>query len=287
MKRILILFSLFIVIIAQNATNSDTPIKKIHICPKNFVRVGRRCYFFSRNSVTWQEAIHKCRDLHSSIAIIKTANQDRRIRKILSRPTHAIHERWIGGMYNWKKMKWLWATTGKALTYQGFYSQNFTEVQKWHCIIMDPAVKYKWNTRPCVESKPYICHTKSKVVFRKPNADKKYSNDILLINNEIGGPANLKEYPSDFRSGNQNDAPIIPSRPKRRRKNRRKKIDNKAILLHRPNYVALNTADGASNGKQNISMDTIKYEIYKEDTKMTNSLYPIPIVEEYSFVQKN
>lgn len=78
----------FSVIVAHNATNSNTPTKKVYLCPKHFVRVGRRCYFFSKNAATWQEAIHKCQDRQSSIAIIKTANQDRRIRKILSRPTH-------------------------------------------------------------------------------------------------------------------------------------------------------------------------------------------------------
>ncbi|XP_044752188.1 uncharacterized protein LOC123312059 [Coccinella septempunctata] len=285
MKGALIILSIFTAVIAQNSTNSVAPVKKTYVCPKHFVRVGRRCYFFSKNSATWQQAIHKCQDKQSSIAIIKTANQDRRIRKILSRPTHAIHERWIGGMYNWKKMKWLWATTGKPLIYQGFHSQNFTESQKWHCIIMDPAVKYEWNTRPCLESKPYICHTKSKVIRRIEDPDK-HSNDILLINNEIRDvPANLKEYSGDLGLANQNDAPIIPSRPKRRRKNKKKKINNTTILLHRPKYAGPNST--SSTDEKSSPMETIKYEIYNEDAKMTNSLYPNPIVEEYSFIQKN
>lgn len=117
------------------------------------------------------------------------------------------------------------------------------------------------------------------MVIRKAGEDK-HLNEILLINNEIDlGPANLKEFPSDFGLANQNDAPIIPSRPRRRRKNKKKRINNTTILLHRPQFASL--------GKNNSSMDTIKYEIYKEDVKMSNSLYPHPIVEEYSFVQKN
>lgn len=74
----------------------------------------------------------------------------------------AFQERWLGGMYNWKTMKWIWATTGKTLTYQGFYKQNFTEDQRWHCIIMDPTENYK-----------YVAKISLQLVEMIPNYDQK------------------------------------------------------------------------------------------------------------------
>ncbi|KAL3282920.1 hypothetical protein HHI36_006078 [Cryptolaemus montrouzieri] len=300
MKCLLILLSVLTAIAAQNAHNSDVqPTTKTYVCPRRFVRVGRRCYFFSKNSATWQDAYHQCRDRKSNIAIIKTANQDKRIRKILFRPTHAIRERWLGGMYNWKQMKWLWASTGKPLGYHGFASQNFTESQKWHCIIMDPALDYKWNTRPCIEKKPYICHTKSKVVTRtdiSKNDPDRNLNEIPASNFQYQKiPANLKAYSSDLQfKTNENDVPRISPRQKRRRNNRRKKkIANTTLLLHRPKYTALDSRDikfhstnRTVDGNQTIPMETIKYEIYKEEPPLKNSLYPKPIIEEYSFMRQ-
>ncbi|KAK9869650.1 hypothetical protein WA026_003397 [Henosepilachna vigintioctopunctata] len=303
MELILVFLSLLMVSTAQNLTSPKENLKKHYVCPKYFVRIARRCYFFSRNAVTWQEAFYQCRDKNSNIAIIKTANQDRRIRKILHRPIHATKERWLGGMYNWKQMKWLWAASGKPLTYQGFANQNFTENQNWHCIVMDPALDYKWNTKPCIEKKPYICHKKAEVLTKTNNffeyAGSNDLNEILPSNGESNGiPSNLQKLSGDIQFKNAGHGIArYTRREKRRKKNRRrKKIGNTTILLHRPKYKYMNQRERryptnitnrTSNVNSNVPTETIKYQIYKEENKIGSSLYPKPIVEEYSYVRNN
>lgn len=50
------------------------------------------------------------------------------------------HERWIGGIFNWRQDRWMWAMSGKPVKYQHFTedallaTQNHTQ----HCITLDP-----------------------------------------------------------------------------------------------------------------------------------------------------
>lgn len=68
-------------------------------------------------------------------------------------------ERWIGGIFNWQQMAWEWGVTGEKMVFQSFGKMEPGRSKKyaWHCIVMDPALKYKWSARSCVERKHYIC----------------------------------------------------------------------------------------------------------------------------------
>lgn len=82
----------FPVTAAQQAANTTVkpfrkPPKRSYVCPPNFVRLSHRCYYFSKDPATWQDAFFQCRDLHSNLAIIRNANQDKLIRKTLSKKT--------------------------------------------------------------------------------------------------------------------------------------------------------------------------------------------------------
>lgn len=66
-------------------------------------------------------------------------------------------ERWIGGIFNWNQKVWEWGVTGEKMVFQSFGKMESGKKYAWHCLIMDPALKYKWNARICMERKHYIC----------------------------------------------------------------------------------------------------------------------------------
>lgn len=69
-------------------------------------------------------------------------------------------ERWIGGIYNWQQMAWEWGVTGEKVVFQNFglpQSNHSKQQYAWHCITIDPTLRYKWSPRSCVERKHYVC----------------------------------------------------------------------------------------------------------------------------------
>lgn len=164
----LLLIVLYLTDIAGNEIKdeSKTIRRNSYVCPPHFVRLGHRCYFFSRDSAPWQEAYFKCRDRRSNLLVLRNANQDKHVRRILMAKNTAPLERWIGGLYDWKQTSWKWAS-GKPLTYEASLAVNESTDKsqlRWHCLFMDPQKSYKWNAANCMEKKHFICHTKIKLV---------------------------------------------------------------------------------------------------------------------------
>lgn len=56
-------------------------------------------------------------------------------------------------------MAWEWGVTGEKMVFRSFGKINpgKSEQYAWHCIVLDPALKYKWNAKSCVQRKHYIC----------------------------------------------------------------------------------------------------------------------------------
>ncbi|KAH1014114.1 hypothetical protein HUJ04_003008 [Dendroctonus ponderosae] len=149
-------------------TSLDKPSAKqrSYVCPPNFIRLSHKCYFFSKEKLTFHDAFFKCRSLHSNLAIIKNSNQDKHIKKTLSSRTVEPLERWLGGRFDWQKKQWQWAASGKPLTYNGFDS-SFNQTQEslqWQCITIDPAFQYRWNSRSCYQERNYICQKKLRTI---------------------------------------------------------------------------------------------------------------------------
>jgi hypothetical protein len=86
----------FAVASAQELNNTTTvkPVKKVpkrsYVCPPHFIRLSHRCYYFSNEAATWQDAYFQCRDLHSNLAIIRSANQDKLIRRTLNKKSSGL-----------------------------------------------------------------------------------------------------------------------------------------------------------------------------------------------------
>lgn len=128
-------------------------------CPIGFFRLKRFCYYLSAGTAPWRDAYFHCKDRNATLAILDRNGKDRMLRKYLMGDQFTKLERWIGGIFNWQQMAWEWGVTGEKMVFQSFgkMEPGKSETYAWHCIIMDPALKYKWSARSCVERKHYIC----------------------------------------------------------------------------------------------------------------------------------
>ncbi|KAF4518149.1 hypothetical protein B566_EDAN008851 [Ephemera danica] len=128
-----------------------------YLCPAGFVRLGNACYMLSQHIATWQEAHFACRDLGSQLAGLETAWEDQTIRHYLNKEELARLERWIGGIFNWEQKRWIWGSSGKRMSYQGFSRRSPNEERQWHCVLLDPTRLYRWTHRSCIEQRHFIC----------------------------------------------------------------------------------------------------------------------------------
>jgi hypothetical protein len=293
----------FAVASAQELNNTTTvkPVKKVpkrsYVCPPHFIRLSHRCYYFSNEAATWQDAYFQCRDLHSNLAIIRSANQDKLIRRTLNKKSSAPVERWLGGLYDWEQMTWKWAASGRPLAYQGFSQMEPEDKEKlrWHCIIVDPKLQFKWNTRSCLEQKHFICHTKIKIVTNKGKKKllRQYKVNKYNKLNEIPVP-NLPEnvnYNVTGLKGHQPNAQFaVKPRVHRRRtrKNRRKK----ANVPQDSGYNSTTHEEQTERRRRqkvkeeggDLSMEKIMWKTYYKDSTL-NPLHPKAIVEEFSYMK--
>lgn len=89
------------------------------MCPPSFTKIGNECYFLSPTKASWLDSHFECKDKNSKLAEpLKYA--DRLLRKYFMERGRTRGEIWIGGMYNWQRMKWQWGYNGKDMTYQSF-----------------------------------------------------------------------------------------------------------------------------------------------------------------------
>ncbi|XP_050307442.1 uncharacterized protein LOC126744139 [Anthonomus grandis grandis] len=293
---------------AFTATLERQPVKRskeTHGCPKDFIRLGHRCYFFSKEKATWQAAFYQCLSMKSNLAIIKNKNQDKLIRKTLSRKTLDSTERWLGGRFDWHRKEWKWAVSSKPLSYKGFdesVNQDSENLQ-WFCIIADPKLEFRWNARSCLESKQFICqkrvqkpkknklpknYRESNILNEIPVPD--ISNDIVTKEQPSSDPFHIEVYPLVF-----NSKPVALKK-KERKARKKNKLAVPALKQYSNGTVYENTAPAVLlsdepvrkrrnrvKEKENLKQAPIYYRTYQESRRGKNPLLPNPVVEEYNF----
>ncbi|XP_072382939.1 uncharacterized protein [Diabrotica undecimpunctata] len=166
----------------RNHTARSTPKKRNFdgwICSPHMINLGNRCYIFSTKESTWTDAHFECRRNGTKLAIIRNKSQDHNLRMFLnnfiatssesgSNLNKERHDRWIGGIYDWKTTKWRWAMNGQPLMYRGFNSKvmhhRTPEDLAWNSIFMDPKMDNQWNAAKQTEKKRFICQVQAKAV---------------------------------------------------------------------------------------------------------------------------
>ncbi|XP_056639287.1 uncharacterized protein LOC130446826 isoform X1 [Diorhabda sublineata] len=184
--------------------NSTKPHSRKHrfdgwICPSHMISLANRCYLFSTKETTWTDAHFECKRNRSKLAIIRNRNQDRNLRMFANnfieenfpssfsslRNDNKRHERWIGGIYNWKSSKWIWAVSGQSISYNGFSIQAMqnrtTDSLKWNGIFLDPAYDNQWNAAKLTEKKKFICQVQAKGVKNIGRRKKKLADATITI----------------------------------------------------------------------------------------------------------
>lgn len=78
---------------------------------------------------------------------IKFLHKDRPM--LLTIPSYLLldpAERWLGALYDWEQMTWKWAASGKPLSFQAFGEKTIDDKEqlRWHCIILDPRLQYRF-----------------------------------------------------------------------------------------------------------------------------------------------
>ncbi|XP_066258202.1 uncharacterized protein [Euwallacea similis] len=318
MKSSVICHFVCLLSIVAAAAFEKQPTKGSYACPPNFIRLSHRCYYFSTEKATWQDAFFQCHSMNSNLAIIRNSNQDKVIKRALSRRTIDPLERWLGGFFDWHRKQWKWAASGKPLSYKGFdkfVSQDEKNLQ-WSCIVVDPALEYRWNARSCLQEKYYICQKKISPVasnMSRNNLHQQYNTKNL---NEIPVPnisstlvplkANQRiRYASDpfhvniYSTAENSQAGVSYKKKKRMDRKKKKNIHSSPIsqfsngTLYENNVSALVAQSDqpyrrrrkkVRQDEENNHNFKMYYTTYKEDGH-THPLHPNTIVEEYNIVK--
>lgn len=172
----------------------NEPVKRF-ACPIGFFRLKRYCYYLSAGTAPWRDAHFHCKDRNATLAILDRSGKDRMLRKYLMGDQFTKLERWIGGIYNWQKMTWEWGVTGAKMDFQNFGRPQFSQSKyAWHCITIDPSLKYRWSPRSCVERKHFVCEVPAGRVARRR---KKTTDPFAPQNQRLKPRKKGKKYSKD------------------------------------------------------------------------------------------
>ncbi|KZC03771.1 Early activation antigen CD69, partial [Dufourea novaeangliae] len=182
-------------------------------CPIGFVRLKRFCYYLSAGTAPWRDAHFHCKDRNATLAVLDKNGKDRMLRKYLMGDQFTKLERWIGGIFNWQKMAWEWGVNGEKMSFQNFGKPQYSQAKQqyaWHCITIDPALKYKWSPRSCMERKHYVCEVP---VGRMARRRKKTTDPFAPQNQRLKPRKKGKKYSKE---------PQKPGKQNKQRKARRR-----------------------------------------------------------------
>ncbi|CAK9798477.1 hypothetical protein ANTPLA_LOCUS1598 [Anthophora plagiata] len=198
--------------IAEDKRKINRPIRR-YACPIGFFRLKRYCYYLSGGMAPWREAYFHCKDRNATLAILDRKGKDRMLRKYLSNEQFNKLERWIGGVFNWQQMAWEWGVTGEKVIFQNFglpQSNESKQQYAWHCITIDPMLKYKWSPRSCVERKHYVCEVQAGRIARR----RKKLDPYAPQNQRLKPRKKGKKYSKEPQKPNRQNKPRVAWRKK-------------------------------------------------------------------------
>lgn len=182
-------FVIFILILGIDITFSQT-IRTTYICPEGFKSIGRKCYYFSKQSTMWTDSHFYCQILNSTLLVFNSLREQHLLKGFITQDNHATvddAERWIDGIYDWQEEKWKWGSNGRHIADNTFTRRNKGDQFRWNCIALNGAQNNKWIANRCTEKKPFICETETNVFveFKLYNKKKRKFNITKCSSGEI------------------------------------------------------------------------------------------------------
>jgi len=104
-------------------------------CPREFIRLGESCYYFSEEKANWFEADSKCRDMGALLLSIETKGEEFYINLHL-RNQQKISSYWTSGTIDPNSPKnHIWSVTGKRFSHANWCTDEPSNQQgKEDCI---------------------------------------------------------------------------------------------------------------------------------------------------------
>ncbi|XP_071148911.1 perlucin-like [Mytilus edulis] len=138
-------------------------------CLRGWFHYGNSCYFISHTLKTWVNAEGFCRTYNSYLATIETEGENIFLTDTITLIQNGVGKRdihdltqdfWIGGTDEVIEGVWVWASTGKDLTYTNWEPGQPDNWKNENCLsLVWWNVPGKWNDWYCSRNCHFICET--------------------------------------------------------------------------------------------------------------------------------
>ncbi|TMW43535.1 hypothetical protein DOY81_011385, partial [Sarcophaga bullata] len=130
---------------------------------------GSKFYIETATKYTWFQAWNTCARKSASLLAIDTYEKYVQIGNLLRRNYDQLPDVWIGGHNYEDSSQYQWASTGEALTFTNWYSNNPGSA-KDHCIRM--YTDFQWRNSNCTNKFGYICEDNETAKHTESGKDK-------------------------------------------------------------------------------------------------------------------
>ncbi|XP_039678874.1 galactose-specific lectin nattectin-like [Perca fluviatilis] len=154
------------VITGEEIPNTKTPpgVTRVQCgrnsCPKDWSRLGKRCFVFIDSPKTWSEAEGYCLFEGANLASVHSNEENNFIRILTRGDTHKFPLTWIGGSDCIQSGFWMW-TDGTMFNYENWSTKldyNMEDKRRtMHCLEMNYGYRKKWATASCNDTLPFVC----------------------------------------------------------------------------------------------------------------------------------
>ncbi|XP_076079012.1 perlucin-like [Mytilus galloprovincialis] len=138
-------------------------------CQRGWLHFGNSCYFISDTHKNWANSAIFCRALNSRLASVESSAENDFLTDIIrlkngltKRGYRSIdYDYWIDGTDEIIEGQWVWAESGKPLTYTNWVpgvpepnprrDENCLEIVQWSTHVG------QWNDDNCIDTSHFIC----------------------------------------------------------------------------------------------------------------------------------
>ncbi|KAL6479840.1 hypothetical protein MHYP_G00108730 [Metynnis hypsauchen] len=159
------------------------------LCPCEWSGHGSRCFKFFKSSLQWIDAEFECLKHGANLASVHNKEENGFLQNLIKQSTGSTTATWLGGHDGVVEGKWLW-TDGSKMNFQDWAEgQPDNYMKSENCLEMNFQVFQKWNDRPCIDYKPFVCALKFIHLIKTPRlqtpaADNGHTREIKTYLNK-------------------------------------------------------------------------------------------------------